>query len=322
MSAFYFGSSDRPLFGVYHPPAERPVRRAGVLICNALGREYLRTHRTLRQLAIRLTEAGYHVLRFDYSGTGDSAGRGGDATLRRWEEDADLAADELEAIGGVRRIRVVGVRLGGAVAATLAADRSDVDDLALWDPVVRGDRYLAEVLDDGARAEEAIAAAARADAAPFPAPGTAPGTGSDGPTPAGGEAPGRRADRDDPDDGPGATPPDPGRGPDRGVLASGPSPEVAGAGGFPLGAAMREQIAGVRLDRTEDPGVRRALLVTTEEREPYRALGRRLRERTPSFRSEHRPGAEGWEDPGRMGTVVLVPAVVGTIVDHLAEEDR
>lgn len=302
MSAFYFGSSDRPLFGVYHPPAERPVRRAGVLICNALGREYLRTHRTLRQLAIRLTEAGYHVLRFDYSGTGDSAGRGRDATLRRWEEDADLAADELQAIGGVRRIRVVGVRVGGAVAATLAASRSDVDGLALWDPVVRGDRYLAEALDDGAPAEETTPAAGRPDAPPSPEPRA----GADGPERTAVEASGGPA----------------GRGPDRGVLTSGPSQEVAGAGGFPLGPAMREQIAGVRIDRTEGLDVRRALLVTTEEREPYRAVARRLRERTPSFRSEHRPGAEGWEDPGRMGTVVLVPAVVGAIVDHLAEEDR
>ena len=46
----------------------------GVVIVPPIGYEYWSSHRTLRTLAERLAEQGCSRLRFDFDGTGDSAG--------------------------------------------------------------------------------------------------------------------------------------------------------------------------------------------------------------------------------------------------------
>src|SRR5262245_3688452 len=95
MKPFFFGSSAQPLFGVYHPPAGSAPTREGVVLCGPFGREYLRAHRALRELAHRLAASGFHVLRFDYSGSGDSSGDGEDADAARWVSDIGAAVDEV-----------------------------------------------------------------------------------------------------------------------------------------------------------------------------------------------------------------------------------
>lgn len=150
MNPVFFGSSARQLYGVYHPPRGRATREAGVVLCPAIGQEYMRTHRALRQLALQLSKVGQHVLRFDYFGTGDSAGETTEADLGQWHQDVGAAVEELRDTSGLERISLVGIRLGAALAVTAAAGRSDVDRVVLWDPVVQGQRYLDDLL---ARAE-------------------------------------------------------------------------------------------------------------------------------------------------------------------------
>lgn len=145
MNPFHFGPPQRPLFGSYHPPTQRPIQPEGIVVCNPMGLEYMRTHRILQRLARSLADRGHHVLRFDHYGTGDSSGDGTDVELPLWQEDLDYAIDELCAISGVHRVSLVGVRLGGSLALSAAAARTDIADTALWDPVVRGRRYLAEL---------------------------------------------------------------------------------------------------------------------------------------------------------------------------------
>jgi pimeloyl-ACP methyl ester carboxylesterase len=147
MHAFHFGSSQKRLFGVYHPPETSRAAAAGVVICQPAGHEYIRAHRALRNLAVRLSGAGLHVLRFDYYGTGDSAGEGDETTLAQWKADTGSAMDELKDMSDLSRVSLIGVRLGAAVAAMASAERTDVDALVLWDPVLRGVDYLREILD-------------------------------------------------------------------------------------------------------------------------------------------------------------------------------
>jgi uncharacterized protein len=132
----YFGRADSMLYGVFDPAATPRLRRA-MLLLNPGGWEYVRAHRTLRLLATRLATAGIDVLRFDYSGTGDSWGDvDADITLERWLDDAEEAADELRALAGVDRIGVLGLRLGARVALELTQRRGiRFERLGLWDPV-------------------------------------------------------------------------------------------------------------------------------------------------------------------------------------------
>ena len=152
MTPFFFGTRQRRLFGVYSParaPARSAASGAGtraVVLCNPWGQEYLRAHRALRHLAGLLNDTGVHVLRFDYFGTGDSTGDMPDASLAGWQDDIETAIDELKDTTDAARVGLVGLRLGGTLAARVAARRrKDVDSLVLWDPVASGAAYLDEL---------------------------------------------------------------------------------------------------------------------------------------------------------------------------------
>lgn len=145
MLPIYFESSGARLFGMYHAAGRAPARRTAVLICAPFGHEYIRAHRTLRQLAIALSDRGHDVLRFDYFGCGDSAGEVHDADIGQWLGDVTAAIDELKAIARVARVCLVGLRLGGTIAVRAAEGRDDVDAVFLWDPIDDGAAYLAEL---------------------------------------------------------------------------------------------------------------------------------------------------------------------------------
>jgi len=145
VNPFFFGDSARPLFGFHHPPSGLPPRRWGVVICNPFGQECLRAHRSLREIAARLSKNGFHVLRFDYQGTGDSAGEGNEAGVEAWLGDVAAAMAEIREASGLAGVALVGLRLG-ATLATLAARRAGgVEAIVLWDPVLDGAAYLGEV---------------------------------------------------------------------------------------------------------------------------------------------------------------------------------
>ena len=142
-SAFFFGPPARARadFGWYDPPAG-DVRRGGVLLCNPIGDDSVRAHRPLRHLAQRLARAGFGVLRFDFNGTGDSAGDERDPQrVDAWLDDVRAALAELRARSGSGPVAVVGLRLGATLA--LAAGE-EVDSLVLWGPFARGAAYHTE----------------------------------------------------------------------------------------------------------------------------------------------------------------------------------
>ncbi|MCC5795652.1 MAG: alpha/beta fold hydrolase [Chromatiales bacterium] len=111
-----------------------PANWAAVL-CQPVGREYFYAHRACRLLARRLSKAGVHVLRFDYSGTGDSAGELDGLSATLWIDDVRYAVDELKDLSGMTSVALVGVRFGAALAAEAASGRDDVSSLILWDPL-------------------------------------------------------------------------------------------------------------------------------------------------------------------------------------------
>jgi alpha/beta superfamily hydrolase len=145
MNPFFFGTSERRLFGLYTPGHAREAAPRAVVLCYPWGQEYLRSHRSMRHLATLLNRRGVHVLRFDYFGTGDSAGESGEGEPAGWESDIETAVEELKDTAGVSAVGLVGLRLGATLAAAVAARRHDIDTLVLWDPIVTGDEYLQEI---------------------------------------------------------------------------------------------------------------------------------------------------------------------------------
>lgn len=148
MTALHFGKPDSPLFGVYHPASGERRQRSGTVLCNAFGAEYLLSHFALRRVAVELSRRGHDVLRFDYSGTGDSSGAQEDVSLDQWLIDIDVAIDELRDTAELDSVSLLGVRLGAGLACVAAARRPDVvQSVVAWDPVLRGDLYLTWLRD-------------------------------------------------------------------------------------------------------------------------------------------------------------------------------
>jgi pimeloyl-ACP methyl ester carboxylesterase len=144
MHPTFFGSSARPLYGVLHAPTGQP-RDTGVLLFYPGIQEYGTRHWAFRNLATALSARGFHVMRFDYRGTGDSAGDPDESTVEACVDDALVAYDELRDATGTGSTSFVGLRLGAAIAARVAAAGKASRDLVLWDPVVNGARYLADL---------------------------------------------------------------------------------------------------------------------------------------------------------------------------------
>jgi predicted alpha/beta hydrolase len=142
----YFGPAERPLFGWLHAPVEEAASSVGCVICSPFGDEAIRTHRTMRHLAAAAAHAGIPTLRFDYDGTGDSAGHDlYPDRLASWLASIRLAATTLRQTEKVERICFVGLRLGAALAALVASESADTAGLAAIAPVVSGKAYVREL---------------------------------------------------------------------------------------------------------------------------------------------------------------------------------
>jgi dienelactone hydrolase len=139
----WFGPADRPLFGWLHAPPDAAAR-AGAVICPPVGREYTQSHYALRVIADELSGRGVLALRFDYDGTGDSAGGPDDpGRVAAWARSV-AEAIALVRRTGTSRIALIGLRLGTLLAVRAAAEDADVDQLVLWDPVLSGASFVRE----------------------------------------------------------------------------------------------------------------------------------------------------------------------------------
>lgn len=142
-----FGPAGRPCFGWLHLPGPDAPRSAiGLVICGPFGHEALCAHRSLRHFAAAAADSAVPALRFDYDGTGDSAGDDRDPDRwNAWIGSVHHAVDELRTSTGVRRVCLLGIRLGATLATLAASDRDDVAGLIAIAPVVAGAAWLREL---------------------------------------------------------------------------------------------------------------------------------------------------------------------------------
>jgi exosortase A-associated hydrolase 2 len=145
----------------FAPPPGVPARFA-VLHVPAAFDEMNKARRMVALQARALASAGGCVVVYDPTGTGDSSGDHGDATLDRWRDDAAAAwAFMRREFPGPAALW--GLRLGALVAATLAGEDAFAPSaLLLWQPVASGRTFVNQFL----RLAAAAQITGRADAAP------------------------------------------------------------------------------------------------------------------------------------------------------------
>lgn len=143
MTPFYFGPSGRRLFGLWQPAEVAP--RGAALLVRPFGHEVVRTHRLYRVLADRLARQGWHVLRFDAFGSGDSDGDDAELRLAGWAADIVAAQAELLRRAGALPVAWLASRLGATAALLACTAARPQPHLVLWDTVVDGAAYLADL---------------------------------------------------------------------------------------------------------------------------------------------------------------------------------
>jgi len=115
-------------------------------MCRPLGFEAMCTGQTYAVLADTLARSGFDVLRFDYQGTGDSAGTDADPDrVAAWVASTVAAAGELARRAGIDRLALFGVRMGATLAVQAARELGGVDSLVLWAPCVTGRAFTREL---------------------------------------------------------------------------------------------------------------------------------------------------------------------------------
>lgn len=144
---FFNNSTGGQLYGVYHspPPAKQSAGRA-IVICPPLGQEYIRSHWACKLLAKQLARGGAHVLRFDFSGHGNSTGDiVQQRSLQFWNDDIGQAIDWIREKSSATSAMLLGLRFGASLAALTAQQRPDVHSLVAWEPVIDGASYLKDL---------------------------------------------------------------------------------------------------------------------------------------------------------------------------------
>ncbi len=143
---FFFAAGERTLFGFYHPPAV-PSSLPALVFCHAFAEEKLWAQRIFVAAAREMAAAGYPVLRFDFSGNGDSEGDFAGTSVTGALDEIRSAIAAARRLSGRDEISLLGLRLGATFAALAAdADPGAVHDLVLWAPVCDGNRYMQDLL--------------------------------------------------------------------------------------------------------------------------------------------------------------------------------
>ena len=140
-----FRSGDQQVFGVLHVPESTPA--PGIIMCHGFTGHKAETHRLFVEAARDFARNGLAVLRFDFRGSGDSGGEFHEMTVSREIDDARAALDFLTARPEVdpARVGVLGLSLGGCVAACLAGADERLRALVLWAAVGHLERSFARL---------------------------------------------------------------------------------------------------------------------------------------------------------------------------------
>ncbi len=141
-----FKSEGQTIVGTLHMPKEGG-RRPGVLLCHGFTGNRIESHFLFVKMSKELGRRGIASLRFDFRGSGESDGEFRDMTILTEVADAKRALSFLGRVKGVdgERIGVLGLSLGGCVAACISPERK-VRSLVLWSAVAHLENLTRKML--------------------------------------------------------------------------------------------------------------------------------------------------------------------------------
>ncbi|NPV80500.1 MAG: alpha/beta fold hydrolase [Firmicutes bacterium] len=139
-----FSNKGQKIIGVLHKPGnsspgggEPSGKAPGVALFHGFTGQKVEAHRIFVKLAEMLANKGIWTLRFDFRGSGDSEGEFSEMTFEGEVSDAIAALDFLCGQDGVDpgRVGILGLSMGGAVAACVGGRDPRVKSVVLWSAV-------------------------------------------------------------------------------------------------------------------------------------------------------------------------------------------
>lgn len=132
-----FYNQRQQINGILHLPTTHDALCPAVAFFHGFTGTKVEPHRIFVKTARELAAIGFYVLRFDFRGCGDSAGDFSEMTIGGEISDAMKSIDVLTAMRGVdpERIGVLGLSMGGCVAACVSGQDTRVKSTVMWAPL-------------------------------------------------------------------------------------------------------------------------------------------------------------------------------------------
>lgn len=149
-----FSVGEMNLYGMLHLPS-LSGRYPCVIFCHGFTGHRIEAHRLFVKAARELVRFDMAAFRFDFRGSGESEGDFSDITITSELEDLHAAVQFVSSFECVdaNRLALLGLSLGGCVAACYAATDERIKAIVLWNAVARPDEILRRHLSSGAASE-------------------------------------------------------------------------------------------------------------------------------------------------------------------------
>ncbi len=132
-----FYNKGQQLNGILHSPVACDTPGPAVVFFHGFTGTKVEPHRIFVKTARELAAIGFYALRFDFRGSGDSEGDFSEMTIGGEVSDAIKSIDVLSAMRGVdpERIGILGLSMGGCVAACVSGQDARVKSTVMWAPL-------------------------------------------------------------------------------------------------------------------------------------------------------------------------------------------
>jgi exosortase A-associated hydrolase 2 len=143
---FFENSRSGKLLAFLHLP-DHQRRDVGIVYCHPFGEEKNCSHFITAAAARSFAEAGFPVLRFDFSGCGDSEDELDEVRFDDWLGDLHCAVKQVQELCDVRKVVLWGLRLGASLATRYAFENTGaIHALLFWQPVLDTAQFARQLI--------------------------------------------------------------------------------------------------------------------------------------------------------------------------------
>jgi len=152
-----FTNKDEKLFGVLHLPKAKGKFPCVVMFHGFTGHK-AEAHFLFTKMARKFAEAGIAAFRFDFRGSGDSEGKFENMTIGTEISDGRAAVEFIKKHANINKdkIGLLGLSMGGFVAAYLSSVIPGVKSVVLWSAVAEYRKVLSKILKIDLRSKKRL----------------------------------------------------------------------------------------------------------------------------------------------------------------------